>query len=51
MTACNSMSTYASDAVCIMLCVFDYMQRVQVSLLRRIGDHCASISMPLSSGQ
>lgn len=35
----------------VLVCAFVYMQRVQVSLFRRIGDHCASISMPLSSGQ
>lgn len=50
----NCKSMHEPVCVCVveylLVCACVYMQHVQVSL-RPIGDYCASISMPLSSGQ
>lgn len=49
------LSLHVSVSLCVsehvLLCACVYMQRMHVSLLRRIEDHCSSISMPLSCGQ
>ena len=48
---CAQLSFYVCVFEYVLVCACVYMQRVHVSPLHRIGDHCASISVLLSSDQ